>query len=63
MNCEHEGHGADVGQAVPDDQPGHLACLLLLDHLDHPDVDRDGGQEHGDVDEEVDLRDLVHSLR
>ena len=38
MNCEHEGHGADVDQAVQDDQPGHPACLLLLHHLETSEI-------------------------
>ena len=49
-------------EAVPDDQPVDPALLLPLDHCDHPQVDRYGGDQHGYVRQKVDHRGLIDCL-
>ena len=62
MGGEHEQHGEDVDEAVPDDQPVDPALLLPLDHPDHPQVDGDGGSQHEHVGKKVNHRDIIDFL-
>ena len=49
-------------EAVPDDQPVDPALLLPLDHRDHPQVDRYGGDQQGYVCQKVDHRGFIDCL-
>ena len=63
MDGEHELHGENVGETIPDDQPVDPALLLPLDHLDHPQVDGGGRDQHGYVGQKVDHGDLIDFFR
>ena len=53
MYGKHDRHGENVGKTVPDDQLVDPALLLPLDNLDHPQVDGNGGGQHGYVGQKV----------
>ena len=47
-------------EAIPDDQPVDPVLLLPLDHLDHSQVDGDGGDQHGYVGQKVNHGDIIY---